>query len=97
RGSGKGGAGKSGTKPSGRAGSGRKGAPSSEPGLQRPRKRPASASSKTQKPDDRDDKETPSARDELVAQAAKLALKKGKKGSGAGKADNKAKSRKSGK
>ena len=96
RGKGKRGPGKGG-KPPGRAKPGQKGASSGEPGLKRPRKRPASASSRKKAPEAFDDNETPSARDELVAKAAKLALKKGKKGSGAGKDDKKAKPRKSGK
>ena len=96
RGKGKRGPGKGG-KPPGRAKTGQKGASSGEPGLKRPRKRPASASSKKKGPEAFDDNETPSARDELVAKAAKLALKKGNKGSGAGKDAKKAKPRKSGK
>ena len=91
RNSGKGG------KPPGKAKPARKSASSGEPGLKRPRKRPASTSSKKKGPEIFDDNETPSARDELVAKAAKLALKKGKKGSGAGKGDKKGKPRKSGK
>ncbi|MBC7184137.1 MAG: hypothetical protein H5U30_11285, partial [Marinobacter sp.] len=66
-----------------------------ESGPKRPRKRPASQ--KKAGPEAFDDDETPSARDELVARAAKLALKKGKKSGGAGKDDKKAKPRKSGK
>ncbi|MEQ5817464.1 ribonuclease R [Marinobacter sp. NFXS11] len=96
RGKGKRGPGK-GSKPPGRTKPGQKGSSPGEPGLKRPRKRPASASSKKKGPEAFDDNETPSARDELVAKAAKLALKKGKKGSGAGKDDKKAKPRKSGK
>jgi ribonuclease R len=95
RGKGKRGPGKGG-KPSGRGKPGQKGSSSGEAGPKRPRKRPASQKKKAG-PEAFDDDETPSARDELVARAAKLALKKGEKGSGAGKGDKKAKPRKSGK
>ncbi|MBW4935688.1 ribonuclease R [Marinobacter sp. F4206] len=75
--------------------SGRKGSGSSEAGPKRPRKKTGTAApEKAGKSSGADKNEPPSARDELVAQAAKLALDKSKKSGKGGKSDKKRKSRK---